>query len=107
MLAFASAEKNRYKLIMAERYFAKFGQVLKEARVAAHLSQTTAASALNYDQQLLSHWERGLSAPPVRILRKIAKLYDIQVDDLYALLMEDSLRRTRLRLEEQIRKSAR
>jgi transcriptional regulator with XRE-family HTH domain len=88
------------------RYFETFGNFLREARLAAELSQAAVAQAFRFDQQLISNWERGLSAPPVRTLKKFAKLYGISVEDLYERLMEDSLRRTRLRLEAEIRRVA-
>jgi transcriptional regulator with XRE-family HTH domain len=88
---------------MSQRYFEKFGHLLKKTRTAAGISQTEVARALRYDQQFISNWERGIAAPPVRVLHKIAKLYEVRVESLYELLMEDSLRRTRLQLEEQIR----
>ena len=90
---------------MTQRYFERFGGYLKKSRVAATLSQATVASALRYDQQFISSWERGLSAPPVRVLRKIAGHYGVPLEELYDLLIEDSIRRTRMQLEDEIRKA--
>lgn len=90
---------------MSKHYFERFGAYLKEARAAAGLSQSEVAGSFQYDQQLISNWERGVSAPPVRLLRKLAKLYNVPVDDLYQMLLDDAVLRTRLRLESEFRKT--
>jgi transcriptional regulator with XRE-family HTH domain len=90
-----------------KRYFEKFGRHLKKARVAAKISQAAVARVLRYDQQFVSNWECGISTPPIRIMQRIARLYHCSVDELYELLMEDSLLRTRLQLEDEIRRFAR
>ncbi|MCB0378100.1 MAG: helix-turn-helix transcriptional regulator [Bdellovibrionales bacterium] len=56
-----------------------FNEFLREQREAAGLSQKEVATKLGYSSaQFISNWERGISAPPVKILRKLAKLYNVK-----------------------------
>ncbi|MEN0059427.1 MAG: helix-turn-helix transcriptional regulator [Bdellovibrio sp.] len=74
--------------------FAKF---LKTKREASGLSQKQVAEALGYSTpQFISNWERGLSAPPMKIIKKLADLYRIPVEDVFNLLLQDTLQQVTL-----------
>ncbi len=51
-------------------------------RKKAGLSQIEFAKKLNYSNKNISKWETGETTPNVFVLRKIAKLFGISVDDL-------------------------
>ena len=89
-----------------KRYFEKFGKHLKDCRKAAGLSQIEVARALRCRSTIHLNMGARDCLAPVRVLYKIAKLYSVAVEDLYDLLMQDSLKRTRLQLEDEIRKLA-
>ena len=67
---------------------------LKQAREDAQLSQRQVADALGYQSaQFISNWERGISSPPMKTLKKLGELYSISAEGLYDILVEDTLRR--------------
>ncbi|HRO66342.1 MAG TPA: helix-turn-helix transcriptional regulator [Pseudobdellovibrionaceae bacterium] len=69
----------------------KLANFLREARVEAGLSQIEVAKALGYStSQFISNWERELAAPPVKILKRLGKLYGISSDRLLEMLIEQS-----------------
>ena len=55
---------------------------LARFRVAAGLSQKTAAEKLNTKPTTISSWERGVSQPSADMLVKIAMLYRVTLSDL-------------------------
>ena len=55
---------------------------LVELRSAARLTQLQLAEKLNYSDKAVSKWERGEAIPDIRVLIKIAELYNISVDDI-------------------------
>ncbi|MBX3039603.1 MAG: helix-turn-helix transcriptional regulator [Bdellovibrionaceae bacterium] len=69
----------------------KLATFLREARIEAGLSQIEVAKALGYStSQFISNWERELAAPPVKILKRLGKLYSISSDRLLEMLIEQS-----------------
>jgi transcriptional regulator with XRE-family HTH domain len=63
---------------------AELSNYLKKSRESVGLSQTFVSSKLGYSSpQFVSNWERGLSHPPVKSLKKIAKLYKLKNKDLF------------------------
>lgn len=51
------------------------GNVIKEARIAAGLSQGDLAYKLGYSTpQFVSNLERGVSLPPIKSMKKIARI---------------------------------
>ncbi len=63
---------------------AELSNYLKKSRESVGLSQTFVSSKLGYSSpQFVSNWERGLSHPPVKSLKKIAKLYKLKDKDLF------------------------
>ena len=60
------------------------------------------ADQLGYQSaQYVSNWERGLTTPPGRTLRKLADLYQIPAEQLYEVILEYTLARTREDLEKE------
>lgn len=55
---------------------------LVELRAAAGFTQLQLAEKLNYTDKAVSKWERGEAVPDIRVLIKIAELYNISVDDI-------------------------
>jgi len=53
-------------------------------RTQAKLTQFELANKLNYSDKSISKWERGAGIPDVIILKQLADLYGIKVDDFFA-----------------------
>ena len=65
---------------------------LKDSRVGAGLSQKDVANRLKYSSaQFVSNWERGVSSPPLRAVRKLASLYKVSEDQLYKVMLRETL----------------
>ncbi|MDR3607789.1 MAG: helix-turn-helix transcriptional regulator [Oligoflexia bacterium] len=86
------------------RYFLKLGDLLRAARTKAGLSQNDVAKKLKFEQQFVSSWERGISAPPFRRMNKLAELYHISLDQIQNALLDDAIERTRLQIEDEFLK---
>lgn len=54
---------------------------LVSLRKSASLTQQELAEKLNYSDKAVSKWERGESIPDVAVLKQIADLYGVKVDD--------------------------
>ena len=57
---------------------------LAELRKEENLTQAEFAAQFNYSDKAVSKWERGDSLPDVVMLKTIADLYGLRVDDLLA-----------------------
>lgn len=55
---------------------------LRELRIAANLRQIDVAKKLNVDQAAVSKWENGETNPSRKYHKKLAKLYNVTVDEL-------------------------
>ena len=53
-------------------------------RTKAKLSQLELALKINYSDKSISKWERGLGLPDLIVLKQLADLYNIKVDDFFA-----------------------
>ena len=71
----------------------KLGTILKEKREAAGLSQLDVSKSLGYTTpQFISNWERGISTPPVKTIKKIEKIYRQQfAHEVYNAMVEDGV----------------
>ncbi len=58
------------------------GNRLAEIRKSKGIKQTELADKLNVSQQVISNIERGVTAPDIEILKKIADIYNISLDEL-------------------------
>ena len=56
---------------------------LIQLRTSAGLTQYELAGKLNYSDKSISKWERGLAIPDVIVLKQLADLYGIKVDDFF------------------------
>lgn len=52
-------------------------------RTKAKLSQLELAQKINYSDKSISKWERGLGVPDCFVLKQLADLYNIKVDDFF------------------------
>ncbi len=58
------------------------GKRLAEIRKSKKLKQMELAEMLNVSQQVVSNIERGVTAPDIEQLKKIADIYNISLDEL-------------------------
>ena len=58
------------------------GNRLAEIRKLNKLKQTELAEKLNVSQQVISNIERGVTTPDIELLKKIADIYSISLDQL-------------------------
>ena len=68
---------------------------LAEYRKQARLTQQQVAEKINYSDKAVSKWERGEGVPDVLVLKKLADLYGITVNDF--LVEHSSRKRPRLK----------
>lgn len=52
-------------------------------RTSAGLTQFELAEKINYSDKSISKWERGLAVPDVLVLKQLADLYGVKVDDFF------------------------
>jgi transcriptional regulator with XRE-family HTH domain len=75
-------------------------ELLKKKRLAAHISQKTVAEKLGYTTaQFISNWERGVSQPPVQVLKKIADLYKTSAEELFEALLLTTIQKVKADLK--------
>ena len=55
---------------------------LVELRARAGFTQLELAEKINYTDKAVSKWERGEALPDIRVLVRIAEIYNITVDDI-------------------------
>lgn len=72
-----------------KKMFENIGQFLREKREARGLSQTEVADALSVKPQFISNWERGMSSPPLRLLRIVMKMYGIPDQELVDFMLKE------------------
>jgi transcriptional regulator with XRE-family HTH domain len=77
------------------------GDFLKRCREAQNLSQKDVSTHLGYNtSQFISNWERGLSQPPIPTIRTLAKLYKIEADVLFNVILETQVELVRKSLRQ-------
>lgn len=57
-------------------------QNIVQYRMALGITQIELAEKLNYSDKSVSKWERGLSIPDVYVLKQMAELFGVTVDEL-------------------------
>ena len=67
--------------------FEIIGSFLREKRIKAGLSQTEVADVLHVKPQFVSNWERGMSAPPLRLAKFLMKAYRIPSQEMLSMLL--------------------
>ena len=55
---------------------------LVELRAKAGFTQLELAEKINYTDKAVSKWERGEALPDIRVMVKLAEIYNISVDDI-------------------------
>lgn len=65
----------------------KVGENLRKYRRERKLSQKEVAEKLNVTRQVISRWECDLTIPDIQILQQLAKLYEVDMEEL---LQEES-----------------
>lgn len=69
----------------------KFGNRLYNLRCAAGLSQTEVANKVGVTNKSVSKWENGATKPSTNVLRKLADLFNISIEELLALREEKKM----------------
>lgn len=59
-----------------------FGQNLRLLRITAEKSQDELSKILGVQCSTISYWEAGKTEPNLDMLKKIAKLFDVLIDNL-------------------------
>lgn len=59
-----------------------FGNFIYERRKKAGLSQTELAQKVGVTNKAVSKWENGAAKPTTTVLRKLAVLFEIPLDEL-------------------------
>ncbi len=60
----------------------KFCKNLKEARKSCGLTQKQVATALNVVESCYANWEQGRTEPNIELLRKLAEIFNVSIDEL-------------------------
>ena len=81
-------------------------KILKDMREKSGLTQRDIAMKLKYTTpQFISNWERGLSHPPIKDIKTIAKAYKVDADYLFTIIKDDILMKESQKLERWFRGS--
>ncbi len=73
--------------------YESLGSFLKEARVNKSLSQWDVAKKIGYSSpQFISNLERGISSPPLKLLKVLVDLYDVSPKELVQVIAEEQER---------------
>ncbi len=69
-----------------------FKDVLLQARKKKNLTQKDVSTQLGYSTaQFISNWERGVSFPPAKVIRKLAEIYTVNETKLLAAYCEHKI----------------
>ena len=60
----------------------QFGENLKRLRIEKGISQEDMAKKIKIHANHVSRYERGLSAPAIEVVEKMAKLLEVSIDEL-------------------------
>lgn len=60
----------------------QLGTKLKQLRIESGLNQTYVGAKLNIGNKTISDYERGISEPDTTVLKELARLYGISIDEL-------------------------
>ncbi|PCJ19788.1 MAG: hypothetical protein COB02_06245 [Candidatus Cloacimonadota bacterium] len=60
----------------------KFGSKLSFLRKKAGYTQTTLGKAIGTSRRTIAYYEKEASQPPIQLLKKLAKVFGLQVDEL-------------------------
>lgn len=75
-------------------------EFLKNRRVQKGLTQSAVAEKLGYTtSQFISNWERGISSPPMKTLKKLSKMYGVSPEEVYEIVLEVSVQEVTSKLQ--------
>lgn len=78
----------------------QLGCFLKDRRSSAGLSQADVAKKLGYTtSQFISNWERGLSTPPIEVLKILAEMYEVPPDQMFKAVLDSAVHRVTFNLK--------
>lgn len=81
---------------------------LKTKREESGLTQQEVATRLGYSTaQFVSNWERGLSYPPIKAIPTISKLYKVDGDKIFNMLLVVAVDLTEKSMKEEYRRMKR
>ena len=68
------------------------GKHLQTLREKSGLTQKELADKFGYKTpQFISNWERGIAAPPIPVIKKLAKLLHIDSDKLFDVILSSEV----------------
>ena len=83
------------------------GKIFKTLRENAGLTQCEVSSKMGYTTiQFVSNWERGLSAPPIKDLPKLAKLYNTSPEYIFEHVKDAKCSELKAKLNKQFNEAA-
>jgi transcriptional regulator with XRE-family HTH domain len=77
---------------MSNKILIPLSEYLQTSRTKAGLTQKDISKKLGYTSpQFISNWERGISQPPLNVLHKLVKMYDLNRDELFDILLNQAV----------------
>lgn len=61
-------------------YWANFRRVLRQSRMAAHMTQDAVAAALGITRSAYTYYESGKTAPDLAAVRKMAEIFKVPAE---------------------------
>ncbi len=81
-----------------------FKDYLKNKRLERGLSQKEVSDKLGYTTpQFISNWERGLSAPPIDVFKKIASLYHVSSEEMFDIFLSEEIERVKISMKDKFK----
>ncbi|MCB0419992.1 MAG: helix-turn-helix domain-containing protein [Bdellovibrionales bacterium] len=78
------------RIMTKENKVNELGEFLRERRKAVGLSQGEVGKKLGYSSaQFVSNFERGNCTPPLKALKTLVRIYNIEPEELIELVMKD------------------
>ncbi len=71
-----------------ENYMENMKTVICETRKKLELTQEQLAEQLGISYQAVSKWENGIACPDIMMLPKLAKIFDMSIDELFGIEVE-------------------
>ena len=76
---------------------------LKNKRKLSGMSQKDVSNRLGYTTaQFISNWERGVSSPPMNILKKLAEIYQVGLEEFYDVLLQARIEEAKVDLHKKV-----
>lgn len=81
---------------------------LKMKRNSVGLSQKEVADQMGYSTpQFISNWERGVSHPPIGVLKKLGELYRVSAEDIFEVTLKATIEEVTVDLRKKFNRSRR